>query len=211
MPYGSSMHKQEAHRRALAAVDNARVDRTTKRLVDAYVELAASEEGVSVSSLCAHAGVGRSTFYTHFATLDQLASAAIRDAIAGGRNDDVKRRAEHRLRSAQITTMGARELVERTQKVGDLIRQSIARGSREAVQADLIEVFADSFIATVVVANPGLPDVDAEFQAHFIAGGTVQVLLDWIVEPQVGVEHLVEQITSLMPTWMTADRSTRQS
>lgn len=59
--------------------DDPRAERSRTQLTDALTTLLGSRDGrqISVSALCAEAGVSRPTFYQHFTSIDEVAVAGV--------------------------------------------------------------------------------------------------------------------------------------
>src|SRR5215467_14640891 len=69
-----------------------RVDRTTKTLHQALISLILRKnyEAITIREICDEANIGRSTFYAHYTSKDQLHQRGIenlRKVLADGRND----------------------------------------------------------------------------------------------------------------------------
>ena len=110
----------------------------------------------SVTSICKTVGVGRSTFSTHFATVDELAAAAVGAALTAAVADDTEHRAAHELDRVTMTHFGA-----------------IACASRNALQPRLVARVAESVGQVVCTEHPEFAEADAQLHANFIATGTV--------------------------------------
>lgn len=110
----------------------------------------------SVTSICEAAGVARSTFSTHFATVDELAPAALGAALTAAVADDTERRAAHELDRVTITQLGA-----------------IACASRDALEPRLVARAAESVGQVIFTEHPEFAEADARLHANFIAAGTV--------------------------------------
>lgn len=187
----------------LADTADPRAIATRQALVDAFVALVTrADSRTSVTSICKAAGVARSTFYTHFATVDELAAAAVGAALTAAVAADTERRAAHQLDRVTITHLGVREMVLAAHATRELILGAIASASRDALQPRLVARVAESVGQVIFTEHPEFAEADAQLHANFIAAGTVQVLLDWIERDGVDEERLIEQIAYLMPAWM---------
>lgn len=69
---------------ALADTSDPRVERSRAQLIDALAVLLRTRDpqDISISALCAQAGVSRQTFYQHFASIDEVAVAGIERRFA---------------------------------------------------------------------------------------------------------------------------------
>jgi AcrR family transcriptional regulator len=149
-----------------------RVARTRRTLREALVALIQERgwDGLSVQDVCARADVGRSTFYTHFADLEDL--------LTGGLDD-----LEVALRRELLPRAGppfpfARGLLAHAHAQQRLFRVLAGSESGQGVlrrfRALVLHLVEDDVAA---LAPPG-PSRDAA--ARFIAGGLLELLAWWL-------------------------------
>lgn len=152
-----------------------RVQRTRASLVEAYRGLLDEEPPVTVSAVVERAGVTRSSFYAHFAGLDELAVAALTDRIGG------------LVASARAAVLAGGS----TRTVNERVFLELARfldAHRDTYGALLVGggAFADSLVRTFADLNletlhtRARLHADPEVTAHFFAGGIITVLSWWL-------------------------------
>jgi AcrR family transcriptional regulator len=156
-----------AGRAHVPAVDR-RVQRSRRRLHAALVDeiLERGWDRVSVRAVCARAGVGRSTFYEHFADKE--------DALVGGLDhvrDELRAAADPR---APFGFVGG--MIDHVGGSRRLFRAVIGKRSGLAVQRRFREVIRELMLDTL---RGRVPARQLEARARFLGGALVELLIWW--------------------------------
>ncbi len=197
---------QEARRRDLGVTADQRAARTRERLTDALGELLSSGRNVSVSAVCAAAGVGRSTFYTHFADIGDIVVRVVDGIFDDIGRRDVARRSERAMGRRLITETGIAELLQALRGRREFFVYALSAPATERLRERLV---ADATAGLGHSIEAERPDATPEFIAaasNFLAGGVVGILQGWVVagaEPDADVT--AKAIIELLPSWFTAD------
>jgi len=157
--------------------DDVRARRSRDELAWALIDLMREKDydAISVQDVCAQAGVGRSTFYTHFADKDEM---LIRHVVVfvewmGGRFAWDARHDSYRFDLAFLL-----DHVRDMRAVFD----SLARSRRiELITRVWQDGFARHFAATIRSARGETPQaIPAELLAQHIAGSVINLMLWWL-------------------------------
>ncbi|HEV8657841.1 MAG TPA: TetR/AcrR family transcriptional regulator [Thermoanaerobaculia bacterium] len=153
-----------------------RVRRTRRLLRDALLELVLQRgwDDVSVSDICEHAEVGRSTFYTHFAHKEALLLSGF---------DDLR---EH-LRAATSSTGNGRSapfsflrgLIEHVQENRRLFRAIVGKHAGQLAQKNFRQFVFGLVREDLAAALPDAGDIEAA--SRYISGGISELLI-WSVD-----------------------------
>ncbi|WP_424449399.1 TetR/AcrR family transcriptional regulator [Microbacterium arborescens] len=197
---------QEARRRGLGATADHRAARTRERLTDALGDLLSSEQDVSVSAVCAAAGVGRSTFYTHFADIGDIVVRVVDGIFDDIGRRDVARRSERSMGRRLITETGIAELLRALRLRREFFVYALSAPATERLRERLIE---DAAVGLGQSIRAERPDATAEFigaASNFLAGGIIGILQGWVVaDAEPDAEVTAKAIIELLPAWLTAD------
>ncbi|TQS39768.1 TetR/AcrR family transcriptional regulator [Cryptosporangium phraense] len=195
---------QQERRESLAVTDDVRAVETRRRLIAAFrTAVGEGRTDLSVTAFCRMAGVARSTFYTHFATMEDVAVAAVSEVFADIETVDSSRRSDHVLSRPEITRLGLRGIIDGLSDARSLVRYAIAIGSKAAVHAKLVDEVAVVARGTVLSELPHLDETGVRTLALYMAAGTVFVTLDWIEHPSMTEEQLTEYLLASFPAWLT--------
>jgi AcrR family transcriptional regulator len=150
-------------------VPDPRVVRSRQRLFDALVALILERgwDRVQVRDVCARSGVGRSTFYAHFADKEDL--------LIGGL--DLVRDAMHGRRSGRPFGF-LRELIDHAGASRRMFRAVIGKKSGLAVQRKFREVIRELVVEDL--AAQGVAKAELDVTSRFVAGAFVELLIAWV-------------------------------
>lgn len=194
---------QGALRRELGGSADVRAVRTRRGIVQALGEAIAAGGAVSVASVAARAGVGRSTFYTHFSTLDDVVVYAIDEVFDEVSQHDVLRRREGKLTRRELAELGASELFETLGASRALLSFAAAAPAGARLRERLLGVVRTGLRPALRDARP---DADEDFlrtAEDFLASGLSDLLLSRVDDPRGFDDHLAQQVVDLLPGWLT--------
>lgn len=175
-----------------------RPERTRQAIFQAVRALSQEqEEPLAVGAVAHAAGISRTSFYAHFAAIEEVAVAMIvEDMRVSGWNDHSPDEGGFSASIAQV--QGFLELVaERRQ-----FYRCALFGSASARARDLLVNEAEAHIDRKRFPAPS--GVDATAATRFIAGGSVTLVLDWLsTDNPVPARELAHLVIALMPSWYT--------
>lgn len=198
---------QQQRREALRAMDEQALA-ARRGIVAAFHD--AARQGLprpSVTAICRAAGVARSTFYTHFAAVDDLAMASIGEVFADASAIDVRERhAEHPDR-AEITRAGLERVLAALEQSRALLDYAVRIGSRALVLEQLVAQFSAFTRETIDAEYAHLDEGARALANEFVSAATAHALLRWLGDPAgVPREALLDQLVGLLPARLTAER-----
>jgi len=158
-----------------AARPDRRIERTKGALLGALLALLADKpwDEVSVQDVCECAGIGRSTFYLHYAHKEAL--------LAAGLSDLQVRLREAGRRQADKPFGFLEALVDHVEEQRQVFRSIIGRRSGQAVQR-LFRETVEQLVKDDLASLPAGPEHD--LTARFLAAGIVDAVALWIDAPQ---------------------------
>jgi AcrR family transcriptional regulator len=162
---------------------DARVVRTRSQLTAALADLGRNRpvEHISISELCAAAGISRPTFYQHFASVDEVLAAALEDRLAeiiaqAGEQDPARDipAAISRFLSAMARERRAYQIL--------LSENAVPGGPSETLIAWMVGRLKEHFSLG--------PEPD--LRLTYASAGIVAVMRSWLREPLIGAEGVDE-------------------
>ncbi|MEV7694786.1 hypothetical protein AB0N73_15775 [Microbacterium sp. NPDC089189] len=197
--------EQEARRRELAITADPRAVRTRTRLVDALDELLESGETVSVAAVCAKAGVGRSTFYTHFAAISDIVVYVVDEIFDDISRRDVRRRTVPAADRRTITELGVRELLRAIDARQRFFVYAVSAAATDRIRERVAQDMTSGVRASILAERPDASDHFVQTASDYIAGGLLGILVGWMTRPDLRDEDAVAAaIVELLPRWLTA-------
>ena len=164
---------------------DARVARTQRLLHEALVALTLERgwDTLSVQQVCSRAGVGRSTFYTHFADTEEL-------LLSGFQR-------EHVVQRTGGTFGFFRPLIEHVDAHRALYLALLGTRCERAVRRRFLGVVSELVEADVARAVPAGPQRTAA--VRYVAGACNETLTWWLVQPKrqapVELEQWLRQLS----------------
>ncbi len=187
---------QDTLRSRLADSSDRRVQRTRALLFEAYRALRDDDGApITVSAVVERAGVTRSSFYTHFRGVEELAAATLTDYM------------DALVETARASVISGESKREVSHSV--FLKLSRFLGAhRDTYGAMLVEggAFAKSLAQAMVELNLGTLRTRDELYGHpdvtaqFFAGGVITVLSWWLrTEPAMSPEALAQALIDVTP------------
>lgn len=193
-------------RRALAVTEDPRAARTRARIVGALDALLEADEPVSVAAVCARAGVGRSTFYTHFATVGDVVVHVVDTMFDELGLRDVSRRTGQSIERGAITRTGLSELLDAFQSRRGWFRYALSAPGAERLRERFVDEMSASLRWTILAERPDASEEFVSTAGEYIAGGVLSVVLGRLGEGRsLNDADTVDTIAQLLPAWLADD------
>lgn len=203
---------QAVRRTELQETSDARVRHTRERLMTAYRALVSADTGdVSALAVCRAAGVARSTFYTHYETIEDLAVASIADAFAVTSSLDVQRRMLRAASSREITRAGLTRMIAILEEQRAMVLATKRLASRAAILERLVTEVSRAVRAAIRAEDPALGEPAFTTLTDFVAAGVVHASLGWLERDDRDPRAIVEQLMELLPAVLTTEAADRES
>jgi AcrR family transcriptional regulator len=171
-----------------------RVLRTRAALRDALIALILEQgwDEISIQHICVRAGVGRSTFYTHFADKEELLLVGF---------DDLRRLLRQTSKAALRTGQGlsfAHGLLEHAHENRRLFRALVGKRSSQAVQKRFLQLVLE---LTEEELTPRVRESPRRAATvHFLSGALIQLVVWWLESrkplPPAELDALFQQLTA---------------
>ncbi|MEW1835981.1 hypothetical protein [Microbacterium sp. NPDC079995] len=192
--------QQEQRRTILSASTDDASRETRRRIIDAYLAAGAEPSArPSVTQLCRLAGVGRSTFYTHFATIADVSLSAVLLRMEDISSLEVEMRRADQTGWEAITRASLTELVQVVLSAREEIAFAVDTVSRAAVCDTLAEILRTNTLPIVEAVYEG-DQATKLLVAEFLSAGTSRAILRWLDDPDaVTPDQLTDVILGLIP------------
>lgn len=192
-------------RSGIRVSEDPRVARTRRAILDAVETLASGDEPISVAAIVRAAGIGRSSFYTHFSGIDELAVEVLGGVFRAIGAEDVELRRNRIVSGAEAARVAQVRLVGHLVQHRALYASMLALPFTSAVYTQAVEGYAAQVRATIALL-PEIPNgLTADAVAVYTASGSLGLLAHWIrSDNPVSADVLVDQLLSLVPSWLAA-------
>ena len=177
--------------------------RTRRKLVDAFHAAVADADpaAMSVASLTRAAGVNRTSFYSHFATPEDLAIHALSDLL------DVVGDADILMPAQEASRRALEDIVGFVHERRDSYARVLGPGAAPRLLMAVTEAFTERTVASLERIGTRPPGADLRVTARFLAGGVLGVIGTWLSDDQSRwtPDELVEALTHCLPRWLDID------
>ena len=182
-----------------------RVARTRQAILDAVESLAAGDQPISVAAIVRAAGIGRSSFYTHFSGIDELAVTVLSGVFQAIGAEDVELRRHRIVSGAEAARVAQVRLVGHLVQHRALYASMLALPFTSTVYTQAVEGYAAQVRATIALLPEVPHGISADAVAIYTASGSLGLLAHWIrSDDPVPADVLVDQLMSLVPAWLAA-------
>lgn len=195
-------------RRASRSSRDPRAARTRSAILTAVEELTAQGIGApSVSEIVTQAGISRSSFYTQFASVEELTAQIFGDALEQSRLMEVAARRRGRISDYDATKQAAAQLVEHVAEHRELYRLGLPSSAGAYLTA--VMGVARQLEAAACVTSAPENGVSVHTATTYLAGGMLAVLHAWVTDELTATnEQIVDQVMTMLPAWIAAPAAT---
>jgi AcrR family transcriptional regulator len=185
-----------------------RAARTREAIFAGIEQLMSSPRArVTVQDIVRASGVSRSSFYVHFAGLEDLALAfltrqidIIGEAGVGIRQDDL-------VAGPAAARIGYGRLVEHIVQHYPLYSTALEGTSTRRAFEAAIDSYSRRLLRTVLTLDVAPGNAHPEVVVAYVAGGALTVISSWMRgEFEIDDDELVQQLVDLLPEWVRRDR-----
>jgi AcrR family transcriptional regulator len=185
-----------------------RITRTARAFEQAIADLAAQRpvSQITVAELADRAGVTRATFYNRYSTpLDLLIQVLHTDLERGHRLEE-ERRAQGGYAARELLRLATTEVADHVERFTAVYRHALADPADSGVYEALVHHFSDYALDFMVRCDPtGLPDVNRQVIAQFMAHGFAGAIKAWLSDSSVTKDDLVDAAVACAPAWWMDD------
>jgi AcrR family transcriptional regulator len=200
---------QHEVRLASRASRDPRAARTRAAILAAVEDLASQGVAVpSVSEIVRQAGISRSSFYTQFASFEELTAAVFGDALQQTTLIEAVARNSGEMSDYEATRQATARLVEHVAGHRGLYRLGLPATAGAYRQA--IAMVAQELEAGACVTAAPDNGVVVRAATTYLAGGMLALLQVWVTGELVATnEQITNQIMAMLPAWLTDSAAAR--
>jgi AcrR family transcriptional regulator len=186
--------------------EDPRALRSRRLLVAAYLALASTPRrpGLTISEIVAEAGLHRSSFYAHFASVEDLAAYAVGEHLSEIHEDNLRRHAARSMASADSNVRVVRDILHLAQAEGSPLRAALHQDralAEQAFGAALVVRVVDYYRA--VPAYSALPMRRQAVSSEYIGHALSALVSAWLLgELELPEDAFVAGLTALLPPWI---------
>jgi AcrR family transcriptional regulator len=174
-----------------------RAERTRAKLIAAFDELSLTGESLSVANIVQLSGVNRTTFYSHYAGVDELAVQALGELFDAVAVLDVTGRGH-----GHDTETSRQSLREVATFIGERRSSYTTLLERNAFLLAVEDAFTERNRQTLARMRTVPPHVDHEVAARFVAAGALGTIAQWLRTGAVeDAAVIAARIVDVLPAW----------
>lgn len=147
------------------------------------------------------AKISRSSFYAHFASLDDLAGALLRQEFASIVSGPSSKAVDGTAASFRDSY---RRLVEHFSQGDSIYSNALGLPLSRRVYDEVIAAYAEQVRAAFDADGNGPHGIRSRLAASYVAGGTITLLGAYASgELDISADELVDELVSLLPSWLS--------
>jgi AcrR family transcriptional regulator len=195
--------------RAKIGSSDPRALRTRQKLVDAFHAAVADAEpaAMSVASLTRAAGVNRTSFYSHFASPEDLAIHALSELFDVVGDADILMRSEHSVPAEEASRRAIHDIVQFVWERRDSYARVLGPGAAPRLLVAVTEAFTERTVVSLERIGARPPGADVWVTARFLAGGVLGVIGAWLSDERSrwSPDELTDALVQSLPGWLNTD------
>lgn len=175
--------------------------RTRAAILSAIDRLGSRNTEITVAAIVSEAQVSRSSFYSQFRDLDDVAVQLIDRLFRRIRRMDAELRGSQQTLKATESSleMCLVEFQRRRGLYAAVLGGNVSSEARRVIHT----IVAQSVVATASHSAP--QTVDPRIASTFVAAGLLAACTEWLkAEDPVSITEMTSQLVALLPTWVTA-------
>jgi AcrR family transcriptional regulator len=200
---------QDEVRQAARASRDPRAARTRAAIMAAVDELAA--QGISapnVSEIVRRAGISRSSFYTQFASVEELTAAVFSEALQQTTLLEAVARSSGEMSDYEATRQAVARLVAHVAEHRGLYRLGLPTTAGAYLHA--VATVARQLEAAACVTTAPANGVAVAAATTYLAGGMLALLHAWVTDEfDATNDQITHQMMVMLPAWLTGPIATR--
>lgn len=160
-----------------------------------------------MQAIARRAGVSRSSFYSQFDRIDDLAVAMLIEVFHQIGVEDVRRRSASTSDTRIIAGRSARQLVDHLDDHRTFYRAAVDWGANGSVTIALAEAFGDQVAMSMTALGDRVPAaLDPADAARYIGGGAIALLTAWLRDPvHLPRDEMTRRLLAVMPGWLVGE------
>ncbi|WP_166791680.1 TetR/AcrR family transcriptional regulator [Cryobacterium frigoriphilum] len=188
-----------------------RAERTRQLIFTAIRTLIADQSAsVSVPDIVRIAGISRSSFYAHFASLDVLAAEYLRAQFTDLNSElsvpelsSPEQHGHNVVRGENTARVGYTRLVAHMVENFPLYASVLALPLTRSAYDQIVDAYATQMLESVLAPHSVPHDVNVELVTTYVAGGALTLISAWMRgQLDVSDDDLVDQLVGLLPVWV---------
>lgn len=202
---GMSILGRESARAARLSSTDARAVTTQRLLVEALSQVVRKEgfDKISATRIAQEAGLSRSGFYEHFASVDDLAYFMLDELLVEATARDLQARIAHGPEKQNQPEFALELLLKTILEERTLYEHILLSNRAGSIISRVMERFARSAQPVVALARPGLSESRKDLYAAAVGGVVLGVVMHCLrTGEQKTARELTQEIIEAMPAWM---------
>jgi AcrR family transcriptional regulator len=185
-----------------------RAARTRQAIIDAVHVLVGEEQAaITVGAIVEQAQVSRSSFYTQFAGIDELALSVLNDALDDmGAVDTGGGDPHRRVGPGDPARQRILQFLQHLEENRALYTSVLSLPFSYLTYTRFIDTLAGHIAESIEAAGTGKDPVNVRFTSTFVAGGVLATVRLWLQsEPLATADDVVEELLALLPSDLSED------